>query len=239
MGIAFHVGSLSSDIKAYYYAIKDARTAYDLCISNGFDIKVVDIGGGYPGGGDIFEKMVENINEGMDKYFPIENYKHIEFISEPGRFLCEKSTVIASKIISKRTNDGSYNTMYYLNDGVYGSFLNVLIDEEISYPDFLIKNEENGEFEHYTSEDLDVSKFTEKSIWGPTCDSLDVITEASLLPDLNVGEWMLFENMGAYSRVFQCNFNGMLNYEVCYLKPDVYPPTFESSSNYFENKVKH
>lgn len=37
------------------------------------------------------------------------------------------------------------------------------------------------------------------SLWGQTCDRLDRITECYDLPEMHVGNWMLFENMGAYA----------------------------------------
>ena len=37
------------------------------------------------------------------------------------------------------------------------------------------------------------------SIWGPTCDSMDCITKEGLLPKLDVGDWLYFDNMGAYT----------------------------------------
>lgn len=46
------------------------------------------------------------------------------------------------------------------------------------------------------------------SIWGPTCDGLDRIVERCGLPELQVGDWMLFENMGAYTVAAASTFNG-------------------------------
>ncbi|KAB0399392.1 hypothetical protein E2I00_002442 [Balaenoptera physalus] len=37
------------------------------------------------------------------------------------------------------------------------------------------------------------------SLWGPSCDELDQIVENCLLPELNVGDWLIFDNMGADS----------------------------------------
>ena len=37
------------------------------------------------------------------------------------------------------------------------------------------------------------------SVWGPTCDSMDCITRDGLLPKLDVGDWLYFDNMGAYT----------------------------------------
>lgn len=37
------------------------------------------------------------------------------------------------------------------------------------------------------------------TIFGPTCDSLDKITENIMLPDLLCGEYLYIENLGAYT----------------------------------------
>jgi len=47
------------------------------------------------------------------------------------------------------------------------------------------------------------------SLWGPTCDGLDCLTRDSRLPELNTGDWLLFEDMGAYTMSAASNFNGM------------------------------
>lgn len=53
------------------------------------------------------------------------------------------------------------------------------------------------------------------SIWGPTCDGLDRIVEQCSLPDKQVGDWLLFENMGAYTVAASSTFNG-------FQKPDIH-----------------
>lgn len=35
------------------------------------------------------------------------------------------------------------------------------------------------------------------SLWGPSLDQLDQVVERCLLPELSVGDWLLFPNMGA------------------------------------------
>lgn len=49
------------------------------------------------------------------------------------------------------------------------------------------------------------------SIWGETLDPLDIVVKDAVLPILNVGDWILFENMGAYSSVFATDFCGFSN----------------------------
>ena len=46
------------------------------------------------------------------------------------------------------------------------------------------------------------------SIWGPTCDGLDQVLEDVLLPEMKLGDWVVFENMGAYTLPVASAFNG-------------------------------
>lgn len=45
-------------------------------------------------------------------------------------------------------------------------------------------------------------------IWGTTCDPRDKICTDTKLPELKPGDWIYFENAGAYTLPFVCNFNG-------------------------------
>ena len=54
------------------------------------------------------------------------------------------------------------------------------------------------------------------SIWGPTCDSLDHIASNAKLPLMDIGDWLIFEDMGAYSLSVAGSFNG-------FPVPKVYP----------------
>lgn len=45
-------------------------------------------------------------------------------------------------------------------------------------------------------------------IWGPTCDALDKVCENVLMPEMEIDDLMLFENMGAYTIPIASPFNG-------------------------------
>ncbi|KAI0216791.1 Ornithine decarboxylase [Lamellibrachia satsuma] len=47
------------------------------------------------------------------------------------------------------------------------------------------------------------------SFWGPTCNGFDCIKKQCLLPELNIGDWLVFRNMGAYTTCMASEFNGM------------------------------
>jgi ornithine decarboxylase len=59
-------------------------------------------------------------------------------------------------------------------------------------------------------------KYYSSSIWGPTCDGLDRIVERCNLPEMHVGDWMLIENMGAYT-VAASTFNGFQRPNIYYV----------------------
>jgi ornithine decarboxylase len=46
------------------------------------------------------------------------------------------------------------------------------------------------------------------TVFGPTCDGLDKIHEQTALPELAVGDWLVFPHMGAYTVSAGSNFNG-------------------------------
>lgn len=55
------------------------------------------------------------------------------------------------------------------------------------------------------------------SIWGPTCDSIDCVRQVVPLPTgLEVGDWLGWGEMGAYTMCAASKFNGMPLAEVYY-----------------------
>lgn len=52
IGISFHVGSGCQDIPIYGEAIATARKLFDFAESVGFNLRLLDIGGGFPGDKD-------------------------------------------------------------------------------------------------------------------------------------------------------------------------------------------
>lgn len=105
----------------------------------------------------------------------------------------------------------------YLSDGVYGSFNCILYDHQNPVPKLL---SHEGRF-CYDSPDRHVGVSTSGykcSIWGPTCDGLDCIAPSFRLPAvLEVGDWLYFEDMGAYTICAATRFNGFRASEVFYV----------------------
>jgi len=121
---------------------------------------------------------------------------------------------------------------YYINDGVYGAFNNIMFDHANIRPRVLRMNPDLEEKKWSVGETSDDGKreLYASTVFGPTCDSIDVIARSVLLPKLNVGDWMYFQNMGAYTMAAASSFNGFSPSEkfyVCSVRP-----------SYFEEMIK-
>eukprot|EP00567_Pseudictyota_dubia_P001098 CAMPEP_0197466226 /NCGR_PEP_ID=MMETSP1175-20131217/64941_1 /TAXON_ID=1003142 /ORGANISM="Triceratium dubium, Strain CCMP147" /LENGTH=722 /DNA_ID=CAMNT_0043002257 /DNA_START=42 /DNA_END=2210 /DNA_ORIENTATION=- len=131
---------------------------------------------------------------------------------------------------------------YYINDGCYGSFNNILFDHATVRPrrlrDAISKNHrvvetdqdglkileavENGDDSSLDGTDIDDSLYP-STVWGPTCDSMDVISRSVLLPKMRIGDWLYFQNMGAYTCAAASTFNGFSptdKFYVCSVLPE-------------------
>lgn len=218
VGVSFHVGSGASDPQAFVKAVQDARVVFDQAAELGFDMRTLDVGGGFSG--DSFEKMAYVLSTALDDYFP----QHIRIIGEPGRYYVASAFTIACNVIARRevkdtaTQGTSY--MLYLNDGVYGNFSSIMFDHQHPVPKIL--KSAAGYFGECHRGQPSSRGVTEYSIWGPTCDGIDRITERSVFHEvLNVGDWLYFEEMGAYTMCSATRFNGFTDkHDVVYVSDE-------------------
>ena len=188
IGVSFHVGSGSYDPTAFIRSVEDARRVFDEAAEFGYDLKTLDVGGGY--GPDSFESVASLLGPALDKYFP----PSVRIIAEPGRYYVASAFTIATHVIARRTvmNDGVSSYMLYLNDGVYGNFSGKLFDHQNPVAKVLRHRDEY----FYEVPESD-SRLIKYSIWGPTCDSLDCIDDNCYLPEtVDVGDWLYFTGMG-------------------------------------------
>ena len=200
VGFSFHVGSGCSSAENYYEAIRDCKKASDTAEKLGIHIELIDIGGGFPGVDRSikFEDIAKKVNDGIQTFFggELESGK-VHFIAEPGRYFAESTHTLVLNVIGKKkvVDDitGEEMIIYYLNDGIYGSFGCIYFDH--NNPIILPFNERDG-------------KLTKSRLFGPTCDSIDLIADEIMLPELAIGEWCYVENFGSYTIASSSNFNG-------------------------------
>lgn len=196
VGFSFHVGSGCSDASSFYKAIKDCAITYKASHEYGFNISIIDIGGGFPGVDKNikFSDICDNINMAIADFFLYETSNNIiRFIAEPGRYFTEATHTLVINVIAKKKEDGVIK--YYLSDGIYGSFNCINYDHQ--------KPELIPLLPRYHDDPIYNSTF-----FGPTCDSLDCIYKDVPYHELNVGEWLYINNFGSYTISPSSSFNG-------------------------------
>lgn len=189
-GLSFHVGSQCTNFDNYTSALAITSEIFNDSRRKGYNLKIVDIGGGFPVPYDSqvpkFERLTEIINSECKRLFP----QDVELIAEPGRFMVATSATLVSEIIGKARRDEKI--FYHINDGVYHTFSGVVYDHWI--PNF--QSAKRGKKEVC-------------AVVGPTCDSFDKISLSEQLPgNLEIGDYLYTENIGAYSIASSTRFNG-------------------------------
>jgi ornithine decarboxylase len=256
VGVSFHVGSGCFDAAAFEDAVRRARYVFDLAPLYGHQMYLLDVGGGFPGSDAAavkFHTIAEVLGAALDQYFPPES--GVQLIAEPGRYYVEAAFTLAVNIIARRvvqkTDPESGETrpsfMYYVNDGVYGSFNCTMFDHAVVTPHLLKRNGEFYPIDHphqrpeyqinkeapaaysaglaeteAANDNTDAStqpgpELFECSIWGPTCDSIDRINRHCVLPELHVGDWLRYDRMGAYTICAASRFNGFKQSRIIYI----------------------
>jgi len=198
-GVSFHVGSGCMSADSFVAAIRSAKRVFQEAEEVGYQFSILDLGGGWPGNNTQkidFRVIANAIRPVLDDLFPTE----VEIIAEPGRYFVAASHTLAVNVFAKRTvhdnSTGDKHFLYYCNDGVYQSFNCMMFDHY--NPEALVLT---------TSGEDQVTQF-KSTLFGPTCDSMDCIGKDIDLPELEVGDWLYFKNMGAYTVAAASPFNG-------------------------------
>jgi ornithine decarboxylase len=91
----------------------------------------------------------------------------------------------------------SADNIYYINDGIYGTFNAIIFDHKIFIVHYLKLKDDQTKGDQFKS-----------VIFGPTCDSIDCIAHSIDLPLLNIGDVLWFPDVGSYTNACASNFNG-------------------------------
>ncbi|KXJ81862.1 hypothetical protein RP20_CCG017282 [Aedes albopictus] len=200
IGWCFNLGHSCINPENFYTGIKKGRELTDYAESLGFKFNLIDLGGGFSGDKDVsIERYAEQINRGLDEFFP-EGLGYT-IVAEPGRYYSAAAVTAVVPIHGKRMIRNKENpkeienVFYFFNDGIYGTFYSAKYRGKGVKPIVWKPQSECGA----------VRKTT---LYGPTCDGIDFFAKDIDMPELGVSDFLVFENQGAYSRVHSCRFNG-------------------------------
>ncbi len=190
VGIAFHVGSQCLVPGAYSQALEIVGRTMEAA---GTPLQLLDVGGGFPAhyvgsNAPPLEDYMAAIEAGVKK---LHLRRDCVLMCEPGRALVAHGISIIVQVQLRKGNQ------LYINDGVYGSF-DEMVSAKIKLPARMVrlKGDSTAPLQPFI---LD----------GPTCDSLDVLPGTFDLPaDIEDGDWIEIDRMGAYSNATATHFNG-------------------------------
>ena len=198
-GLSFHVGSQCTNFDNFVQALNIAAAVRKEALTRGHEIKILDIGGGFPVpyNADVkpFRQLAKKINAEIDRLFT----KDIEILAEPGRFLVATAATAIARIIGKAKRDGK--TCYYIDDSVYHTYSGIVFD----HCQYRVKALKGGEREICT-------------VFGQTCDGMDTIAQSEELPNLEIDDLVYSEDIGAYSNASATWFNGFAPAKVVHVR---------------------
>lgn len=197
-GISFHVGSQMTTLDAWDAPLKEARQIFDALSNEGIQLKLVNMGGGFPTrylkdipsasayGDAIYKALVRHFGNRLP-----------ETIIEPGRGMVGNAGVIKSEVVLiSRKADNDDVRWVYLDIGKFGGLAETM-DESIRYD---------------IRTGRDAAEKSDCVLAGPTCDSADVLYEKKPYPlpvTLTIGDEILIEGTGAYTTTYSAvAFNG-------------------------------
>jgi ornithine decarboxylase len=187
-GLSFHVGSQAASPAMFVAAIARCGELLRMAAQMGHAPGILDIGGGFP---------VDYLQRSM----PIEEFcgpivaalkelpPSMRVIAEPGRYISAPSAISVASVMGRALRGGRW--WYYLDDGLYGTYSGQVYDHA-AYPVEAL---------------VPAGKTYPSVLAGPTCDSIDVISEHLELPELDVGDLIVGRAMGAYTWASASEFN--------------------------------
>jgi ornithine decarboxylase len=188
-GLSFHVGSQAADPGKHVEAIEACAKLLAAARREKLGpCDTLDIGGGFPidygQRAPVIQRFCAPIRTALAA-LP----RRIRVIAEPGRYIVGPAAIGVASVMGRALREGHW--WYYLDDGLYGSYSGQLFDHA-RYPVEALKK--GGEK-------------LPAVLAGPTCDSIDVIAENLMLPQLDAGDLIVGRAMGAYTWASASEFN--------------------------------
>jgi ornithine decarboxylase len=188
-GFSFHVGSQAADALKHVEALEVCRGLLAAARRERLGtLNTLDIGGGFPI--DYLQRSTD-----IGRFCaPIRAAlaglpARVRVLAEPGRYIAGPAAIAVATVMGRARREGHW--WYYLDDGLYGSYSGQLYDHA-RYP---VESLREG------------GPKLPSVLAGPTCDSIDVIAENLMLPQLKAGDLVVGRAMGAYTWASASEFN--------------------------------
>ena len=186
-GVHFHIGTGAHSPNAFRNGIRIAKETIGKAKKLGYNPHIIDIGGGFSQ-----EVKIENFGEVILSEIKKYNLEDMKIIAEPGRFIATNAFSIVSKVVHKHKKNKENMIYYSLDEGIHGNLAFCTIFQK-TIQCFPLNPRNSQKFRSV--------------IGGQTCDSHDIVCDFEL-EELEIGDWVVFYCLGAYSMSVATNFNG-------------------------------
>jgi ornithine decarboxylase len=190
--LTFHPGTQCTDPSAWASYI---RAACEIAQAAGVTLTRLNVGGGFParrmrGEAPPLDAIFDTIGRETRAAFGADAPA---LVCEPGRAMVAEAVSLAVRVKALKGE-----TQVYLNDGIYGALAEQPL---MGMTDRIRVIAPDGTLRHGAA--------MPRLVWGPTCDSLDRLPGQIPLPtDMEEGDYILLDGMGAYSTATVTRFNG-------------------------------
>jgi ornithine decarboxylase len=196
IGLSFHVGSQCLKVENWVNAIRTCGEVWRAAAERGHHFHFLDVGGGFPAGHyhtpsiPTIEQIGAAVMAAVDAYIPATPNRML--VLEPGRGLVGEAGRLLVTVVGKAHRGGE--TWLYLDAGVF----NGLMETYEGFPP-VVQPQDEAAFSR------PIQRYT---LAGPSCDSCDVIARGIELPEVHIGERLVFLDAGAYTNEYAVPFNG-------------------------------
>ncbi len=196
-GLTFHVGSQCGATSAWVQAIASMGRLMRQLSTDGIQITMLDLGGGFPARYDdpvpSIAEIGDVVNRALSELLP---YQPSLIAAEPGRHMVAETAVMVATVLGREQRAGE--DWLYLDVGAYHGLIEThQTVGQWRYP-LWTSRDDHGQVAHVP--------FT---ITGPTCDSADTMFHGAPLPStMAEGDRVFIASAGAYTLSYASHFNG-------------------------------
>ena len=195
-GIGFHVGGQNEVFSAWQESLAEAHRIVEECRAHGYEVELINIGGGFPIAVHPFVPEFEQIAPML-----VGELADLRYLAEPGRLIVGDAGKLITPVVS-RSRRGGKNWLY-VNASLFGT-LQMMDRHAFHFP--------------VTTDrvSLDMEEYVISSL---SCDGRDVISYHTVLPQgIGEGNLLIFHFVGAYSApVFDIAYGGVSPVGIRYL----------------------
>ncbi len=191
VGLDMHIGSQIFDPEYFVAATVKLLALFNLSKTMGFEVKFLDIGGGFPVTYDPL-KPATPIEQFAEKLVPMLLPAGVTVIFEPGRYLVANASVLLTRILYKKRNH--VGKEFFVVDAGMTELIRPALYQS------------HHEVQAVTRHDETVIA----DVVGPICESSDFFARQREIDAAEEGELLAVMSCGAYAAVMSSNYNGRL-----------------------------